>query len=218
MAMLRRLILGVSVSCAAIGCYFRCVRPWHLRWGASDDEVMRLMPLDERISDPTSVSTRAITIQARPDQIWPWLVQMGDAPRAGYYSYAWIERLTGMQIENSKRILPEYQTLQVGDCLDKNKTMTVLGIEPGRDLVLGPPESVDWLQCTWAFNIFPVDERTSRLVTRVRAKWTYADVMKKTPAATWPMWLLLDPGVFIMERKMLLGIKERAEASARHQE
>jgi hypothetical protein len=60
----------------------------------------------------------------------------------------------GIIIENSTKILPEYQALQVGECIDKNGTMMVLGIEPGRSLVLGPPESVDWLQCTWAFNIF----------------------------------------------------------------
>jgi hypothetical protein len=195
--------------------YARCIRPWHLRWGATDDEVARPLPFDDCIPDPTVVSTRAITIHAASDRIWPWLVQMGDAPRAGYYSYTWIERLMGMQIENSNRIMAEYQTLAVGDCIDKNGTMIVLGIEPGRSLVLGPPETVDWLLCTWAFNILPLSDDSSRLVTRVRAKWSYAEVIKKTPPLSWPMWPLLDPGVFIMERKMLLGIKERVEADAR---
>ena len=92
--------------------------------------------------------------------------------------------------------------------------MTVLAVEPGRSLVLGPPESVDWLKCTWSFNIFPVDEDTSRLITRVRVKWSVARVLKRTPPLSWPMWLLLDLGVFIMERKMLRGIKERAERQA----
>jgi hypothetical protein len=139
---------------------------------------------------------------------------MGDAPRAGYYSYAWIERLMGMQIENSNRILPQYQHLRVGECIDKSGTMMVLAVEVGRSLVLGPPESVNWLRCTWSFNIIPLDGHSCRLVTRVRAKLRYGDVIRKTPPATWPMWALLDPGVFIMERKMLLGIKKRSEARA----
>jgi hypothetical protein len=155
----------------------------------------------------------AITINARPEAIWPWLVQIGEPPRAGYYSYTWIEKLVGLDIQNAGRILPEFQTVEVGQALDRNGTMVVQAVDPGRSLVLGPPPSVDTMQCTWSFGIYPVNERSTRLVTRVRARVCYRDMMRAAPVYTWPTLLLLDPGAFIMERKMLREIKRLAESS-----
>jgi hypothetical protein len=200
-------------SLAALA-YAAVIRPWHLRWGATPEKLRRPMPLDDRVDAPTSVSTRAITIEARPDQIWPWIAQMGDKPRAGYYSYAWVERAQGMEIEGAERILPEFQTLKVGDALDKKGGMVVQAVEPGRYLVLGPPDVYDWLRVTWAFGLYPIDDHSTRLVTRVRSRFSYRGVIKETPPLLWPFWLLLDPGVFIMERKMLLEIKRLAERTA----
>ncbi len=200
--------LAVGVSTVA---FFTRVRRWYLRWGATDAEVARPMPLDEHVPDPMLNSTMAITIDAPPDKVWPWLVQMGDPPRAGYYSYTWIERLVGLQIENVDTILPQFQALRVGEALDKGGTMRVLAVEPGRHLVLGPPDSVDTVTCTWAFGLYPTGQQATRLVTRCRARWSYRRMMKEMPLYTLLPWLLIEPGAFIMERKMLLEIKERAE-------
>jgi hypothetical protein len=208
-----RLIACTGAFASAIALlYARVARPWHLHWGATASECAGNMPLDERVADATVVSTRGITIDAPATQVWPWLVQMGDRPRAGYYSYAWIERMQGMRIENAKRILPEFQSLKVGDTLDRNGTIAVLHAEPGRSLVLGPPERVEGLRCTWAFELISTSERSCRLVTRVRAKLSYWQMLRGAPIYVWPFLLLLDPGVFVMERKMLREIKRLAEA------
>jgi hypothetical protein len=203
-------VAGIATG-AAYGLGFR---PWHRRWGATDAEVERKMALDEAVPDPTSVSTRAITIHAPAAAVWPWLVQMGDLPRAGYYSYTWIERMQGLNVENAREILPQYQVLHAGDAIDQRGTMRVLSVEPERHLVLGPPPDggVDWLDCTWAFGLYPVDATTTRLVTRVRARFDYRGMLAATPVWLWPLWVAIDPGIFIMERKMLKEIKRLAEA------
>jgi hypothetical protein len=200
--------LAVGVSTIA---FAKLIRPWYLHWGATDAEMARPMPLDEHVPDPMLNSTMAITIEAPPEEVWPWLAQMGDPPRAGYYSYTWIERLVGLRIENVDEILPEFQTLRVGEALDKGGTMRVLAVEPGRHLVLGPPDSVDTVTCTWAFGLYPTGPQASRLVTRCRARWSYRRMMKEMPLYALLPWLLIEPGAFVMERKMLLEIKERVE-------
>jgi hypothetical protein len=206
---LRAFVMAVL---AFIG-YTRFLGPWHRRWGATDDEVARPMPLDERVIEPTAVSTRAIAIDAPPEKVWPWLVQMGDKPRAGYYSYTLIEKIQGLDVENAGRIMPEYQTLEVGQAIDKGGSMVVLAIEPGKHLVLGPKEPPPWLESTWAFALFPDGEDRTRLVTRVRARYSLMGMLGALPWYTWPFWLLIDPGVFVMEHKMLTEIKKRAEGS-----
>ncbi len=210
MKALRPILFVYVLACVAVDA-FRLVRAWYLRWGATDDEVLRHMPLDGHVPRPRLDSTMAITIDAPPERIWPWLAQMGDAPRAGYYSYAWIERLLGMDIENSQRILPQYQHLRVGDAIDRAGTMTVLAVEPSRHLVLGPPESVDTVAASWAFALYPVDAHRTRLVTRVHGAWSYLRMLRDTPPTAWPFYLLIEPGAFLMEWKMLREIKARAE-------
>jgi hypothetical protein len=190
-------------------------RRWYHRWGATDEELRRPMPLDERVPNPTIASTMAITINAPADAIWPWLVQMGDPPRAGYYSYTVIERLAGMRIENAGRILPEHQHVEVGQALDRNGTMVVQAVEPGRHLVLGPPPTIPGLACTWAFGLYPIDTRSTRLVVRLRARWDMGARLRTTEPLQWPLYLLIDPGAFLMTRKMLREIRRHAERAAR---
>jgi len=201
--------------CLTGAAYLKLLRPWYRHWSATAEEIARLMPLDDRIPDPNVVTTRALTVRARPEQIWPWIVQMGDPPRAGYYSYTWIERLQGMQIENAEQILPELQTLKVGESLDEAANMRVLDIDPGRYLVLGPPDVYDWLKNTWVIALYPVDESATRLVTRIRARMSFLGTLRALPLAAWPYWIFIDPGVFIMERKMMTEIKRHAESLAR---
>lgn len=189
------------------------VRPWYRHWGATPAEIDRPMPLDGRIANPKLNTTMAIAIGAPPEEIWPWLAQIGDPPRAGYYSYTWIEKLAGLDIVNAGRLLPEHQQLHVGQTLDKNGTMTVLAVDPGRFLALGPPESIDYLKCVWSFELRPIGSQRTRLVTRVRAEWSWKRLAEATSPLTLPMWFLIEPGAFIMERKMLREIKRLAERS-----
>src|SRR5215211_4418235 len=189
----------VATSAAGLGglAYFKRVRPWYLRWGATEEEIKRPMPLDERVPAPRMNSTMAITIDAPPDEIWPWLAQIGDPPRAGYYSFTWIERMVGMHITNADELLPEFQKLHVGQALDRGGTMVVKSVDPGSHLVLGPPESVDAVKCTWAFALYPIDNHSTRLVTRVRADWSYGKTLKESPIYSWLLWLAIEPGAFI---------------------
>lgn len=198
--------IGVGAGLAG---YLRILRPKHLGWGATREEMLRPMPLDGVIAEPTSVSTRAITIRARPDEIWFWLAQMGESPRAGFYSHEWIERLMGIDVRNSNVILPQYQHPEPGDALARAGYIQVRAVEAGKWLVLGPPADGDlWLDCTWCLALYPEDAETTRLITRVRAR-----VKRWTPrAALWTA--IIDPGGYVMERKMLFGIKQRAEKMA----
>jgi hypothetical protein len=168
------------------------------------------MPMDGHVFSPRLNSTMAITIEASPERIWPWLAQIGETPRAGYYSYEWVERLLGLDVENSRRLMPQHQHLQVGEALDKAGTMTVLAVEPSRHLVLGPPTS-EPVGASWAFALYPLDEHRTRLVTRVHGSWSWLGMLRDNPPYTWPFYLLIEPGAFLMERKMLRQIRNRAE-------
>jgi len=200
-----------AVAGAAALVFARMVRPAYLRWGSTAAERERPMLLDEAVPEPMLNSTMAVSIEAAPGDVWPWLVQVGDPPRAGYYSYTWIERWAGMHIENSNQVLPQFQHVAAGDALDAKGTMTVLAVDEGKALVLGPPASIDWLKSTWGFGVYPAEDGTTRLVTRVRASWSWGRMLASTPPFTWPLYLLIEPGAFLMERKMLLEIKRRAE-------
>jgi len=163
------------------------------------------LPLDEVVADPTYVTNRAITIDAPPEKVWPWLVQMGESPRGGFYTYAWIERLHGLDVTNADVILNEFQALREGDSLDRAGTLRVRAIEKNKYLVLGPPVGTPTGDATWTIVLIPQANGSTRLISRVRARLA--------PSARGAFWLaLLDPGQFIMERRWLLGVKERAAA------
>lgn len=191
-------------SLGAAAGYLLVLRPWHLRWGATDEEIARVMPWDDQVKRPLTVTNRAVTINAPPRLIWPWLAQMGELPRGGFYSYDWIERLMGMKVSSAARLLPEHQRLEVGQALDRTGNMVVKALEPERFLVLGPPGRVAEVESTWTLGLYPIDGDRTRLVSRVRAR------VAPTARGIW-LLLLLDPGQFLMERRMLLGIKTRVE-------
>ncbi|WP_330180147.1 SRPBCC family protein [Nocardia sp. NBC_01503] len=171
-------------------------------WGATAAEVERTMPGDDLLTDPTTVTTRAITIAAAPEQIWPWLVQMGPG-RGGAYTYDWIENLMGLDMHSADSILPRFQQLAVGDVLpmgDSGPRMRVAVLEPARAMVLASDDG-NWV---WAFGLYPVAGGT-RLVSRNRI------VLPDSPLPARMLYLLfMEPGSLIMERKMLSGIAERA--------
>ena len=193
--------IATSVTCMA---YVRFVRPWVLNWGSTREEVERSMPGDDILPDASLQTTRVITVNAPPQSIWPWLVQMGPRPRAGAYTYDWIERLLGIDIRNTDRILPEYQHPEVGEFLalsDKGQGIVVRDVQPERFLVL------QWIpaKSTWAFGLYPEDGGKTRLVSRNRLSGS-------GPLFWLGMVAFMEPGSLVMERKMLLGIKSRAEA------
>jgi len=193
--------VGVAVGLAGLLllAYRSVGRPWHARWGATDEEVARALPGDELLPD-ANVTTRAITIDARPEEIWPWLVQLGYG-RAGWYSYDWIDN-DGRP--SAYRIVPELQRLEPGDQILMAPGMgpRVRAVEPNRDLLAGDADGG-----IWCLALDPTGDGRTRLVSRWRIKWPI------TPATVF--WVLVsDPGTFVMERRMLLGIKRRVERAA----
>ena len=199
-------LLGIG-ALAGVGAavYAKLMRPRVLDWGATAEEASRAMPGDDVEPAARLQTTRAITIEAGPEHVWPWLVQMGPRPRAGAYTYDWIERLLGIDIESRDRILPEFQQLEPGELLglnEKGQGLRVLEVRPERFLVL------QWVpaRSTWAFGLYPEGGRT-RLVSRNR-------VVGSGPLFWAGMIGVMEPGSLVMERKMLLGIKERAEKLA----
>jgi hypothetical protein len=197
-------VLGVAAASTAA--YTLLVRKWQFGFGATVEEILRPMPLDDRVGRPNHVTNRAITIRALPEAIWPWLAQIGELPRGGFYSYVTVERIMKMKVANADRVLPEFQNPRVGEALDRSGGLIVQGVEPNRYLVLGPAPRPD-LGVTWALALYPAGDGTTRLVSRCRA-WIRPGIRKL-------FWFpLLDAGQLVMERKMLLEIRKRAEKAA----
>jgi hypothetical protein len=210
----------VNVIGGLASVYFTLIRPWHLKWGATTEEVDRALPGDEFVPEPRLNVTHAVTIRAPLDQVWPWIAQIGQG-RGGFYSYEWIENLLGADIHNADRILPEYQNPQVGDKLPLAQDgfgVPMAIVEPRRALVVhgdtrGDPKVMPGLKpggffnIVWGWHLDSIDAETTRLVERWRADWNPS-------LGTWIyMHLFLEPGAFIMERRMLLGIQRRAESN-----
>ena len=177
--------------------------PWR-KWGATEAEATRPMPGDDEVKLPMQVTTRAVTVKARAADIWPWLVQMGYR-RGGMYSYDWIDRRLGILDQPSaNRITPEFQRLEAGDVIPMGKppSWPVKAIEPNRMLliVINEPNA----QVTWCFMLDEIADRQTRLVLRVRNR------LAMSPLLLLSLPIML-PGEFLMVRKMLLGIKQRAE-------
>ena len=199
------------VGTATLAIYDQILRPLILGWGATSKEIASPIPGDDLIPSPITVTTRGMRINAPVEKVWPWLVQIGQG-RGGFYSYDWLENIFGMNIHTSDRILPDYQQLTIGDLVPfwQGVGVTVREIDPPYLLVLGgafDPNSSE-VGGTWTFMLHPLDAATSRLLIRTR--------IAEFP----PSWLsriftfvLLEPAHFIMERGMLLGIKQRAEQS-----
>lgn len=205
--MLRKISLVLVGLVAAIVIACALLAPWMDRWGASDEEIAAIYPGDELVPEPASFNNRVVTVKASPEQIYPWLVQMG-AGRGGLYSYTWLEtNLLRCPLVNADRIHPEWQTLQVGDlmkmCPNEPAPVpyTVAQIVPNRAIVLGHQENGEWVDL-WQLVLNPQPDGTTRLISRTRTQMTGG------------IWTILHPGIFIMQRGMLLGIQQRAEALA----
>lgn len=206
--MRRARLLGglVAMSAAAAASYPLLLRRWCLTWGATAQEAARELPGDGLLATPDVVATRAISIDAPPAAIWPWLVQMGSG-RGGAYTYDWIENLFGLDMHSADEILPQFQDLEVGDVLPLpgGPAMRIEILQPERAMV-ARSEDGNWV---WIFALSPAAGAT-RLISRNRIATPGA-----SPVARLAYLLLMEPGSLVMERRMLLGIKERAERLAR---
>ncbi len=197
---------------ALIAGYALAVRPWHLRWGATDEELTETLPGDNVKPDAGIQVTHAVTINARAEQVWKWLVQIGQE-RGGFYSYDCLENLFGLQITNTDEIKPEWQNLKIGDFVrsahkgwlggrfDNKAGWFVVGLEENRVLILR--DEIE--KGSWAFILRSLGERQTRLIIRARGDEA-ASFSKKLFH-----YGLFEPAHFIMERKMLLTLKEKAE-------
>ena len=182
------------------------LRPWYRKWGATDTEIQGPLPGDDLVPHPKGGYTHAITIRASAADVWPWLVQIGQG-RGGLYSYEFLENLVGCQIHNADRILPEFQHLEVGDGVrlhPKAPPLPVAAIEPGRVIVLYASEFKQSGN-TWVFFLHELDEGTTRLIARFRFDY------KPSLGNKLGYSFLVEPISCSMQRKMLLGIKQRAE-------
>jgi hypothetical protein len=189
----------LALGAAFGGVYDLLLRRPILRWGATAAEAEARLPGDELLEQADGIATRAITIEALPDAVWPWLAQIGPAPRGGAYTYDWIENLLGLDMHSADRILPEYQQLEVGDTIlfGKNR-MRLERVERGRTLTWRS-EDGNWV---WTFVLTERDGKT-RLISRNRFR---------LPSLAARIGMLpMEPASLVMERKMLRGIKQRAE-------
>ncbi len=190
----------VLAAAAAIATYARFVRPWQLQWGATPEEVARSLPGDHLVPKLTFNATRAITVAAPPEQIWPWLVQAG-LTRAGWYSY---DLLDNLGRPSARRIIPELQDLAVGDIVpmspDGKHGMPVHAMDPPKSMIWGTPGDT-----TWTWQLDPGPDGSTRLISRVRSRYRWL-----SPSIAFSV--LLEFGDFWMMRKMLLTLRERAES------
>ncbi len=202
-------------------------RRWYNRWGATPAEQAGHYPGDDLVPQPRLTYTRAITIQAPADEVWPWLIQIGQG-RGALYSYELLENIARCDMHNAGAIVPEWQTPQVGDKVrlgpEGYPFYWIGGYEPGRWLLLvtgdltrtetgfarPDPLPEKYVLDTWCFVVEPLAGQASRLILRGRQTYapdTFANRM---------IWrVITEPMGFVMMRQMLIGIKRRAEAARR---
>jgi hypothetical protein len=197
----------VTVAALILGAvYFRFLRTPILTWGATDAEAAARLPGDELLEEADGIATRAIDIDAPKGAVWPWIAQMGPSPRGGAYTYDWIENLLGLNMHSVDRVLPEFQHPEVGETIAYGSNrMRLERLEP-EHLLAWRSEDGNWV---WAF-VLEARGGATRVISRNRFRLpTLAARLGMVP---------LEPASLVMERKMLLGIKQRAERLASDQD
>ena len=202
----RPLLAAAMAAAGVVGLYRWVVRPRMYNWGATAEEITAVLPGDELVEPGAPRTTRAVTIDAPPEAVWPWLAQIGE-DRGGFYSYDWLERLAGAKIHNARAVHPEWQDLGVGDTVwlarryGQNASQVVAAAEPKSHLVLMSAADFDRVQRgekafgSWAFCLRPHNGGT-----RLLARGTGGTVGITS----------FDIPHFVMERGMLHGIRDRA--------
>jgi hypothetical protein len=197
--LVRTRIVVLAIATALAGLYARVLRKSILNWGATDEETSTRLPGDELLEHADGVSTRAIDIDAPPAAVWPWLAQMGPAPRGGAYTYDWIENLLGLHMHSTDDVLAELQNPQVGETFSLGSNRMKMDRVESERVLAWRSEDGNWV---WTFVLEPRDGGT-RLISRNRFR------LPKLVARIG--MLPMEPGSLVMERKMLRGIKQRAE-------
>jgi hypothetical protein len=190
------IVVGLLLASGVIGTYLLVIGPWQRRWGATDEEVRRAMPGDGLLRSDAPSTTRAITVDASPKVVFPWLLQIGYG-RGGWYSYDWIDNDGKPSIE---RIDPSLQGLAVGDRIEMLPGFgpVVREIVPNHHIVCGGEMD------SWCLLVEPPPDGRTRLVSRWRKDWP--------KSAGTHVWIALsDPGGFLMEQRMLRRIRDLAE-------
>lgn len=188
--------------------YWLLLRHWFGTWGASLADRGRPMAGDAAVTAPVYTATLAIGIAAAPAQIWPWLAQLG-YQRGGLYSYDWLDRLFGyLDRPSADVILPEFQSLHAGDVIPigRGGGFPVTFADPPQALVMsGQADGAQWC---WQFGLYPGPDGRTRLVSRNQ-------VRVAPSVGAWLFMRVIEPAAFLMTRRMLLGIRQRAERLAR---
>jgi hypothetical protein len=195
-ASLRRPSPLALLGTASTGLYTFVIRRWHLRWGAEPEDENRELPGDQLLPKDGKRITRAVTIEAPVEEVWPWVAQLGQ-DRGGFYSYEWLENLAGCEMKNADRIHPEWQHRELGETVRLHPAggLRVAVFEPGRAL---------GLEGWGTFSLLPVNGGRTRLISRGAIQPGFASMA---------YGVLLEIPHFLMERRMLFGIKHRAERS-----
>ena len=226
MKTLARLLLKGAAVAGTLGAYEFLIKPRMFSWGTTEEERSRTWPGDEFTPHTLGICTRAITIQAAPEHIWPWIMQIGQ-DRAGFYSYTWLENLFRAQMNNTFGLVPEWQERKVGDDLwmaaqhhyGGRARMTIARIEPYRALVnvaytdRDSALNVQWApHGCWNFLLSPVETQDASCpATRLIMRSIRPESMSLAEHAATLFW---DPAHFIMERRMMFNIKRLAEKLA----
>jgi len=207
-------LITLGGAAAGVAAYQIYGRPRIRNWGSHAGEVRRALPGDDLVENPEVRTTRAITLGAPPDAVWPWIVQMGQQ-RAGFYSYDALERIAGLRIENADRIHPEWQDVEVGEkmYLSPSAAMIVVETVPNEAFVLFREAPVPgWdrpMRWSWAFVLQPLGADRTRLMVRTRVSG------QPSGPVAWVLETPMELLHFVMERGMLQGLKQRVETAAR---
>jgi len=204
-----RLVAGTLLVIAIIVATLLLLPRWTPAWGATEAEAARALPGDELIERTPGDSTHGATIDAPSEEVWPWIAQIGD-DRGGFYSYTFIENLLqktaagGEAIyHNANRILPEYQNPQPGEGLVMD-SLKVYDVEPGKWLLAAQRSEAGEFDWVWLWHVEPVGTDQTRLLVRMAIR--LPGVASNSVVSN-----VTDLGAFVMGRRMIVGLKLRAE-------
>jgi len=203
-----RLVTGTLLVIVILVAIFGLLRHWTPTWGATKAEVERTLPGDELIERAPGDMTQGATIDAPPEEVWPWIAQIGD-DRGGFYSYTFIEnplqKLVGGEAvyHNANRILPQFQNPQLGEGMIMD-SLQVHAVEPGKWLLATETSEEGEVGWVWLWHVEPVGTDQTRLLVR--------SAMRLPAVASNPVVsTLTDLGAFVMGWRMIEGIRLRAE-------
>jgi len=193
-------------------------------WGLDAETAARPYPGDDRIPNPAWSWTHGIELDAPPEQVWPWVAQIGQ-DKGGFYSYQFLENLVGCDIQNADRIHPEWATVSPGDELrlhPRAPTVPIVAVEPGRwflahaDSKASKEETpaasaLEWIAVSWLFFLEPLPGGRTRFISRFRSGYSGASLRQRLMYGPY----LTESIGFVMDRRMLLGVKQRVEAERR---